>query len=546
MSSSDLPASWIETTVAHVGRVRVGRQRSPQRQAGPFPTPYVRAANITPAGINSGDILEMDFTPAERSVYALADGDVVLTEASGSEAQVGRPAIWRSELPLCCFQNTVIRFRPHVAVSEYALLVFRHYMASGVFAGAARGVGIQHLGASRFARLPFPLPPFAEQRRIVNEASRRIAELHAATASLEGALARTYEQELEILAAAAGGLLEEAPPARGSGLELTGDAGVASLPAGWKLPRVDEVAEIRLGKQRAPASHSGPNMCPYLRVANVFDDRIDLSDVKEMNFTPEEFERYALEDGDVLLNEGQSPELVGRPALYRGEPPGVCFQNTLLRFRASSEVDPEFALIVFRHYLHSGEFRRLARGSTNIAHLSRTRFAAMPFPLPPIGEQRSIVRKARKLLDQCRERRGTIALSLERINAVEKEILAGAVSGGLVPQEANDESADSLLARSGTPPPDKIDIGKETMEGKGVNRQAAAGRDKDQPRLAATLSSSGPMAIPELCRAAGFDLNEIGDIERFYLALREEIGTSVEATGEPAENQTLKVVADAP
>ncbi len=488
----------------------------------------------------------MDFTPAERSVYALADGDVVLTEASGSEDQVGRPAIWRNEMPLCCFQNTVIRFRPHVVVPEYAFLVFRHYMASGVFAGAARGIGIQHLGATRFARLPFPLPPLAEQNRIVVEASRRITELHAAAASLERALARTNEQESEVLAAATGGLLDKASSARGSGLERTSNARVNPVPAGWKLQRVDEVAEIRLGKQRAPASHSGPNMHPYLRVANVFEDRIDLGDVKEMNFTPEEFERYVLEDGDVLLNEGQSLELVGRPAVYRGEPPGACFQNTLLRFRASSDVEPEFALIVFRHYLHSGEFRRFARGSTNIAHLSRTRFAAMPFPLPPIDEQRSIVRRARQLLDQSRERRETIALSLERINAVEKEILSGAVSGGLVPQEASDEPADSLLVRSGKPPSDKIEISEEAVERRGVAKRQAAGPDTDELRLAATLRSSGPMTIPELCRAAGFDLNEIGEIERFYLALREEIGTSVEATGDPAENQTLRAVADAP
>ncbi|HEU0251016.1 MAG TPA: hypothetical protein VFR48_09870, partial [Solirubrobacteraceae bacterium] len=129
--------------------MRVGRQRSPEQHTGRFPTPYVRAGNITPAGIDLSDVLEMDFTPDERAVYTLVDGDVLLTEASGSASQVGRPAIWREELPLCCFQNTVIRVRPHAVDPEYALLVFRHYLASGVFAEAARGIGIQHLGASR-------------------------------------------------------------------------------------------------------------------------------------------------------------------------------------------------------------------------------------------------------------------------------------------------------------------------------------------------------------------------------------------------------------
>ena len=63
-------------------------------------------------------------------------------------------------------------------------------------------------------------------------------------------------------------------------------------------------------------------MKPYLRVANVFEDRIDTSSIKEMHFEEAEFEKYKLRDGDVLwLNEGQSPELLGRPAIYRGEPP---------------------------------------------------------------------------------------------------------------------------------------------------------------------------------------------------------------------------------
>ena len=127
-----------------------------------------------------------------------------------------------------------------------------------------------------------------------------------------------------------------------------------------------------------------------------------------MHFTPEEEEVYALQSGDVLLNEGQAPELVGRSAIYRGEIPRLFFQNSLVRFRALEVVDPEYALLVFRHYMHSGEFRRVARWSTNIAHLSLTRFCAMPFPLPPIEEQRRIVAEA------ARSARGIIRSAVGR------------------------------------------------------------------------------------------------------------------------------------
>src|SRR5262249_30997925 len=99
------------------------------------------------------------------------------------------------------------------------------------------------------------------------------------------------------------------------------------------------------------------------------------------------------------LNEGQSPELVGRPAIYRGEVPGACFQNTLIRFRSGGDVIPEYALLVFRHYVHAGVFRQVARWSTNIAHLGLERFRALPFPMPPRKEKQRIVVEARRRLD---------------------------------------------------------------------------------------------------------------------------------------------------
>jgi hypothetical protein len=103
------PPGWAMVRVDQAGEVRLGRQRSPEQDAGAHMTPYVRAANITPGGMNLSDLLEMNFTPAEREVFGLKAGDVLLTEASGSASQVGRAAIWHGEVEPCCFQNTVRR-----------------------------------------------------------------------------------------------------------------------------------------------------------------------------------------------------------------------------------------------------------------------------------------------------------------------------------------------------------------------------------------------------------------------------------------------------
>ena len=75
----------------------------------------------------------------------------------------------------------------------------------------------------------------------------------------------------------------------------------------WERVSLSEIAEVRLGRQRSPRPSIGPNMRPYMRAANVTWNGISLHDVKEMDFTPAEFETYALRRGDVLLSE--APEV---------------------------------------------------------------------------------------------------------------------------------------------------------------------------------------------------------------------------------------------
>lgn len=217
------------------------------------------------------------------------------------------------------------------------------------------------------------------------------------------------------------------------------------LPQAWVWARVDQAGDVQLGRQRAPQFHSGENMVPYLRVANVFEERIDVSDVMEMHFSKEEEASFRLSPGDVLLNEGQSLELVGRPAIYRGELPLACFTNTLVRFRAESGVLAEYAIAVFLHYMHSGRFRKIAKITTNIAHLGAGRFAELEFPLPPINEQTEIVRLLQATKEEMERLGAAIDLALKQSTAQRQNILRAAFAGQLVPQDPNDEPVSVLL-----------------------------------------------------------------------------------------------------
>lgn len=167
------------------------------------------------------------------------------------------------------------------------------------------------------------------------------------------------------------------------------DSRYSSSENGWASVRIDSVGEVQGGRQRSEKIVNG-TMQKYLRVANVFDDYIDYSDVLEMPFTESERAIYYLQPGDILLNEGQSLELVGRSAIYAGKSNEYCFQNTLIRFRPSTRITSHFAQQIFRHYLHTGKFAAVAARTTSIAHLGVERFASLHVPLPPLPEQQAI------------------------------------------------------------------------------------------------------------------------------------------------------------
>jgi len=179
----------------------------------------------------------------------------------------------------------------------------------------------------------------------------------------------------------------------------------------------------------------------------VFEDRLDLTGIMYMNFPPVVFDRFKLLSDDILLNEGQSPHLLGRPAMYRGQPEEIAFTNSLLRFRANPDVLPEWALLVFRHYMHSGRFTREVRITTNIAHLSAGRFKAVEFPIPPLAEQERLIGVTHRDMSHPAELDRSLQAGAARAELLRSAVLGAAFRGELVDQNRGDEPADVLLAR---------------------------------------------------------------------------------------------------
>ncbi|MFJ9665593.1 restriction endonuclease subunit S [Streptomyces sp. NPDC101219] len=290
-----------------------------------------------------------------------------------------------------------------------------------------KGVGRPRLGMGAMRAIPVPLPPLAEQRRIVEALEEQLSRIDSGVDTL-----RMARRRLDGLRKRA--LISVVPE---------------EVPESWQMTTVEGAGTLELGRARHPDWHHGPDMRPYLRVANVFEDRIDTTDVMEMDFSGI-WEKYRLEPGDVLLNEGQSPHLVGRPALYRGIPKDVAFTNSLIRFKAGGNVLPEWALLVFRRHLHAKRFMREVRITTNIAHLSVKRLKKVEFPVPPLEVQKELVQRCDELLTGIEAMDQQIKSSLTRSDALRSTLLRRAFTGELVPQDLAEESAAALLARIAT------------------------------------------------------------------------------------------------
>jgi type I restriction enzyme S subunit len=191
--------------LAQVAEVQLGQQRAPIHAAADAQIPYLRAANITWEGLDLSDVKSMGFPNAER--YRLQVGDVLLSEASGSASEVGKPAIWNGEIPGACYQKTLIRIRakPGKLLPRFIYYYFLHTCISGQFARLAPGVGILHLTAERMLGWRILVPSIEQQSQILIELDRKLSFLRELEIEVEANLKRAQALRQAILAKAFSG-----------------------------------------------------------------------------------------------------------------------------------------------------------------------------------------------------------------------------------------------------------------------------------------------------------------------------------------------------
>ncbi|WP_291993385.1 restriction endonuclease subunit S [Candidatus Accumulibacter sp. ACC003] len=272
----------------------------------------------------------------------------------------------------------------------------------------ANGTTFLELSGANAKKIAIPIAPLERQREIVAEIEKQFSRLDEAVANLNRVKVNLKRYKAAVLKAAMEGRLVE-----------------PATSVAWALERLEAVAEVQLGQQRAPVHAAASEQTAYVRAANVTWDGLDLSDVKFMGFP--NIERYRLRVGDILLSEASgSPNEVGKPALWNGEIPNACYQKTLIRIRTDARLlTPRFVYYFFLHTCLTGQFARLAPG-VGILHLTAERMLAWPTPVPPLAEQHRIVAEVDRRLSIVREVESEVDANLKRAQALRQATLAKA------------------------------------------------------------------------------------------------------------------------
>ena len=325
----------------------------------------------------------------------------------------------------CCIDNNLMAF-----ISEKYFYKYIFYWTKSLnFYELTNATTVPALRKTDLENIPIPLPPLNEQQRIVNIIESLFVKLDRAKELIENTLAQFEQNKMAILHKAFIGELT-AKWRKENNIDLSS----------WQEKTIDELCtSLKYGTSKK----SNPEgSVVVLRMGNLQNGEIDWSNLMYTD-DKDDIEKYLLKKGDVLFNRTNSPELVGKTSIYRGEYPAI-YAGYLIKLDYGKDIIGEYLNYMMnstkaKHYCYTVKTDGVSQSNINAKKIG-----AFEIPVPTIEEQQEIVNILDKLLAKYNKIKN-VEQQLEKIELLKKAILAKAFRGELGTNNPDEESAENLL-----------------------------------------------------------------------------------------------------
>ncbi|OCH16466.1 hypothetical protein A6E05_16415 [Aliivibrio sp. 1S165] len=425
---SSLPKGWVGISISDVADVKGGKRLPKGGGFSEVETsyPYIRVSDFDNGTVNTQKLKFIDReTHLAISNYVISSNDLYISIA-GTIGLVGDIPKTLDGANLT--ENAAKLCNLHILNKDFLKYFLQSPSALQQFIDKTTSSGQPKLALFRIKDCSLGLAPLAEQKRIVEKLDEVLAQVDTIKARLDGipSLLKRFRQSV-LASAVSGKLIAVKTPS---------------------LMTIGDVSEdIRYGTSKKCDYKGGDT--PVIRIPNIGDRKLDISDLKSADFTEKELEKLALKSGDLLvIRSNGSLDLVAKPALVESQYEGFLYAGYLIRIRCDREkVIPSFLLNVLSSRVVRNVVELGARSTSGVNNINSKELSALEFVLPSLEEQKEIVR----LVDQYFAFADTIEAQVKkaqaRVNNLTQSILAKAFRGELVPQDPNDEPADKLLER---------------------------------------------------------------------------------------------------
>ncbi|MFW2970167.1 restriction endonuclease subunit S [Serratia marcescens] len=277
-----------------------------------------------------------------------------------------------------------------IRASSYALAKFIFYMIPfnmKMVNDLTYFTTVKHLSSFDILKTVFSLPSDDELISVVGFLDHETAKIDKLIEKQQQLIELLKEKRQAVISHAVTKGLNPDVPMKDSGIEWLGE-----VPEHWIVRRLKHTSTLQSGMPKGK-DLTGKNSIsvPMLRVANVQDGYLDLTEVNNINIEPSQLERYLLRDGDVLMNEGGDNDKLGRGAVWNAPIDNCIHQNHVFAIRPFS-IESEWLDMLTRADYAKFHFYRVAKQSTNLASISSTNVKETPLLIPPRKERDEILK----------------------------------------------------------------------------------------------------------------------------------------------------------